>query len=227
MLKATREAKSHTTWINPNARYDERWPASSTPSSIPHARRASWTTSPPSRPAWPHFGTFNSLAQTLVKLTAPGVPDIYQGTELWDLSLVDPDNRRPVDWAHRRRALGELQATIAAAADRAALAHELVKTTRGRPREDVPDPRVTGVPRPPAALFETGDYRPLEVRGAWAEHVCAFARVGDGGAALTVIPRLLARRGARHAAARARLLGRHLARAARRPVRAVHERADG
>jgi len=195
VLKATREAKSHTSWINPNARYDETL-ARFVDAILDPARSSRFLddfTTFQARVA--HFGTLNSLAQTLVKVTAPGVPDFYQGTELWDLSLVDPDNRRPVDWTHRRRALGELQATIAAAADRAALTQELVKTREdGRVKMYLIRESLAFRARR-RALFETGDYRPLEVHGAWAEHVCAFARVGHGGAALTVIPRLLARRG--------------------------------
>ena len=66
-----------------------------------------------------HYGLFNSLAQTLLKITSPGVPDTYQGTEIWDFSLVDPDNRRPVDYARRWRMLQQLQTSLAAAgADR-------------------------------------------------------------------------------------------------------------
>ena len=69
-----------------------------------------------------------ALAQTLVKITAPGVPDFSQGTALWELSLVDPNNRRPVDWGLGARLLDELRTAMAAAGDRAALAHELVKS---------------------------------------------------------------------------------------------------
>jgi (1->4)-alpha-D-glucan 1-alpha-D-glucosylmutase len=122
------------------------------------------------------------------------VPDFYQGTELWDLSLVDPDNRRPVDWALRRRLLGEIERALAATSDRAAFAFELFK--------DKHDGRVKlylirealAFRRTRPALFAAGDYRALEARGALAEHLCAFARLGDGGAALIVVPRLLARR---------------------------------
>src|SRR3970040_2393300 len=102
-MNAGREAKVHPSWVNPNARYDEaiarfaeaildpdRSAAFLEDFTLFHARVA-------------HFGTLNSLGQTLVKLTAPGVPDFYQGSELWDLSLVDPDNRRPVDWEERQR----------------------------------------------------------------------------------------------------------------------------
>ncbi|HEU4366637.1 MAG TPA: malto-oligosyltrehalose synthase [Methylomirabilota bacterium] len=195
LMKAVREAKVHTSWVNPNARYDAAI-ARFAEAILDPGRSAAFLedfTLFQARVA--HFGGLNSLGQTLVKLTAPGVPDFYQGSELWDLNLVDPDNRRPVDWDARRRLLDELLTAVAAAPDRAALAHELVKT-RG-------DARVKlfviheglRVRRARRALFETGAYQPLEARGAWAEHVCAFARVHGGTAALTVLPRLLARRG--------------------------------
>src|SRR5262249_58151956 len=73
------------------------------------------------------FGYFNSLAQVLLKLTCPGVPDLYQGTELWDFSLVDPDNRRPVDYRHRREVLAELRGRLDGAGhDLTQLASELL-----------------------------------------------------------------------------------------------------
>ena len=126
LLKAIHEAKSHTSWINPNTRYNDAItrfaeaildPVRSSPfleNFVPFQARVA------------HYGAFNSLAQTLVKITAPGVPDFYQGSELWDLNLVDPDNRRPVDWPLRRHMLEELTRAADTAADRAAFAQELV-----------------------------------------------------------------------------------------------------
>ena len=196
MLKAIREAKSHTTWVNPNVRYDEavaRFVEAILDPAQSHRFLEDFTAF---QGRLAHFGAFNALAQTLVKITAPGVPDFYEGTELWDLSLVDPDNRRPVDWALRRRLLDELTSAMAGGADAAGLVHELVKTKedgriklhvirqalafRGRHRE----------------IFDAGDYRPVEARGRYAEHLCAFARVRASRSVLTVVPRLLARRGA-------------------------------
>ena len=196
MLKAVREAKVHTSWVNPNARYDDAItrfveaildPDRSAPFLedlvVFQARVA-------------HFGMLSSLGQTLIKLTAPGVPDFYQGSELWDLSLVDPDNRRPVDWEVRGRLLDEVLTTLTDGRDRMTLVHELVKgKADGRVKLFVIHAGLA-FRRARRALFETGAYRPLDVRGAYAEHVCAFARVGgDGAVALTVLPRLLARRG--------------------------------
>jgi (1->4)-alpha-D-glucan 1-alpha-D-glucosylmutase len=196
LLKATREAKVHTSWINPNARYDEAI-ASFAGAILDPARSAAFLddfTAFQARVA--HFGALGSLGQVLLKITAPGVPDFYQGTELWDLSLVDPDNRRPVDWELRARLLQELVTALAGAADRATLAHELVKTKDDGRVKLYLIREALAFRRARRALFEQGEYRALEARGVWAEHVCAFARVTGGAAALTIVPRLLARRGA-------------------------------
>jgi (1->4)-alpha-D-glucan 1-alpha-D-glucosylmutase len=187
-----REAKTHTSWINPDARYEEALSGFAA-AIVDAARSAAFLddfVAFQARVA--HFGAINSLAQTLVKITAPGVPDFYQGTELWDLSLVDPDNRRPVDWALRRQRLGELNDALAGAGDRAHLAEELFKhKDDGRVKLYVIR-EALALRRARAALFASGAYRPLETRGALAERVCAFARADDGHAVLTVVPRLLA-----------------------------------
>jgi len=195
MFKATREAKVHTSWVNPNTRYDEALARFIDAILDPALSRGFLDDFTAFQARVAHFGALSSLGQVLIKLTAPGVPDFYQGTELWDLSLVDPDNRRPVDWGLRARLLDEVRAAMAGAQDRAALAHELVKSKEdGRVKLFLIHEGLA-FRRARRALFETGDYRPLEARGVWAEHVCAFARVGAG-AAVTVVPRLLARRGA-------------------------------
>ena len=113
MLKATREAKVHTSWISPHVAYEramsdfvdailmgfctvDRF----CPHFVPFAHKIA------------EFGLWNSLSQTMLKLTCPGVPDIYQGTELFDFSLVDPDNRRPVDFATRETLQKELESEL-------------------------------------------------------------------------------------------------------------------
>jgi (1->4)-alpha-D-glucan 1-alpha-D-glucosylmutase len=195
LLKAVREAKNHTSWMNPNPRYDEALTRFA--EAIVDRQRAGAFLDDfvPFQARIAHFGALNSLAQTLVKITAPGVPDFYQGTELWDLSLVDPDNRRPVDWKRRQRLLGELEHALATTSDRAALAHDLWL------RKD--DARVKlflmrqalGLRRAHPTVFAAGGYRPLEAHGTLAEHICAFARARDEIAAITIVPRLLARGG--------------------------------
>jgi (1->4)-alpha-D-glucan 1-alpha-D-glucosylmutase len=137
-----------------------------------------------------HFGMFNSLAQVLIKIAAPGVPDIYQGQELWDFSLVDPDNRRPVDYALRRRLLDELQQRRTAG-DLPALARELVdKRADGRIKLYT-TMQALQVRRQHPGLLAEGTYVSLESTGAKSAHVFAFLRASGGRVALLVVPRLV------------------------------------
>jgi (1->4)-alpha-D-glucan 1-alpha-D-glucosylmutase len=196
LMKAVREAKSHTSWINPNAHYDQALARFAAAILDPQRAGPFLADFTAFQARVAHFGVLNSLAQALVKITAPGVPDFYQGTELWDLSLVDPDNRRPVDWKLRRRLLADVDHALATTPDRAALARALyAEPADGRVKLFVVR-EALAFRRARPALFATGAYRPLEARGVLAEHVCAFARVGQEAAAVTVVPRLLCRRGA-------------------------------
>jgi (1->4)-alpha-D-glucan 1-alpha-D-glucosylmutase len=122
-------------------------------------------------------GRVNALTQLACKLTSPGVPDIYQGTETWDLSLVDPDNRRPVDFDERRRLLAE---AARCTPDEAWERHE-----EGLPKMFLTTRALRLRQRRPEAF--TGSYEPLEAEGPKAAHVIAYAR---GGEVLTVVPRL-------------------------------------
>ena len=194
LRKAIHEAKVETSWINPAIRYDEAVlsfakavldPAQSARFLADFIRFQARIAA---------FGALNSLAQVLVKVTAPGVPDFYQGTELWDLSLVDPDNRRPVDWALRRRLLDELVKEMDGTQDLAGLARSLLETREDGRLKLYLTRQTLAFRHTRALLFETGEYRPLEAQGPLAEHVCAFARAADGAVALTVVPRHLARR---------------------------------
>jgi (1->4)-alpha-D-glucan 1-alpha-D-glucosylmutase len=194
LLKAIHEAKVETSWINPNARYDEAV-LSFAAAVLDRARSGQFLADFARFQARvATFGALNSLAQVLVKATAPGVPDFYQGTELWDLSLVDPDNRQPVDWALRRRLLEDLVKEIEGTQDLAGLARGLLETRQDGRIKLFLTRQTLAFRRARAALFERGEYRPLEAQGPLAEHVCAFARVADGEVALTVVPRHLARR---------------------------------
>ncbi len=195
VLKAIHEAKIHTSWINPNPRYDEALVAFAERLLDGRRSRPFLRDFSAFQARVAHFGAFNALGQVLVKIVAPGVPDFYQGTEVWDLSLVDPDNRRPVDFATRRRLLDGLLADVAATHDLPAFVRELVKLKDdGRVKLYVMRQALT-FRRAHAALFRMGDYRPLDVAGPLAEYACAFARVAGDDAVLAVVPRLLARRG--------------------------------
>ena len=176
MEKAMREAKQQTSWVANNKEFedalrsfvdsllqDRGW-CSELEAVVERVRDA---------------GRINSLAQTLVKYTSPGVPDLYQGSELWDLSLVDPDNRRPVDYDQRRRFLSEMQGMSAA--------DLLGRWDDGLPklwtifqglhiRRDLP-----------GSFGPDGAYVPVEATGSKREHVLAYLR---GGNVATVVPRL-------------------------------------
>ncbi|HET6888080.1 MAG TPA: malto-oligosyltrehalose synthase, partial [Candidatus Udaeobacter sp.] len=186
MAKALHEAKINTSWIQPN----EDWDAAMRdfvakvmdpsprnkflPVFIPVAREAA------------RFGAVNSLTQTLLKLTSPGVPDIYQGNEIWDYSLVDPDNRRPVDYEQRREMLESL-----------ATAHprDLVRNWADGRIKMLLTQRVLQFRHEHVELFQRGEYLPLTPGGALAESCVSFARrLGDQWI-VVIAPRLSSRVG--------------------------------
>jgi (1->4)-alpha-D-glucan 1-alpha-D-glucosylmutase len=193
MQKATKEAKAHTSWINPNEEYDaavEQFVGRLLDDSSENPFLADLHTLQ-RRVAF--FGQFNALAQVLLKLTSPGVPDIYQGSELWNFSLVDPDNRRPVDYELRRRLLAELQERAAAAGvDRRALARELLDTYQDGRIKLFLTHLALSFRREHARLFQDGDYQPLAAIGQRREHVFAYIRRYNGATTLIAVPRLVA-----------------------------------
>ena len=171
--KASREAKERTSWIDPDPEYDAALQAfvAALYDDRFVADLAAFV-----RPlVWP--GRVASMAQKLVQLTMPGVPDSYQGTELWDLSLVDPDNRRPVDFQARRRFLAEL-------AD-LSIPDVLARVEDGLPKLLVVQ-RALALRRRLPAAFSPGSYQPLLCRGPAGDSVLAFGR---GQATVTVVPR--------------------------------------
>ena len=187
MQKAINEAKTHSNWINPNREY-----AGAMESFIARilADPAFMAAFEPFQRRVAYFGRFNALAQVVLKLTAPGVPDIYQGTELWTHTLVDPDNRRPVDYGARRALLAELRE--AAAADPGAPAGRLLEDAETGAIKFYVTALTLQHRREHAALFCDGDYVPVEAKGAQADRLCAFLRRAGGEAVLVVVPRLVA-----------------------------------
>ncbi len=174
-LKAAREAKQHTTWMSPAADYEDALQSfvSGILADPEFLRRLESFVQPLIAP-----GRVNALAQTLLKLTAPGVPDVFQGTEIWNLSLVDPDNRRPVDYASRRSLLAELETLtpeqIVARGDEGLTKLWTIRQTLHL-RARCPD------------LFSPeASYEPLAAVGSRCIHVVAFARAGR---AISVVPR--------------------------------------
>src|SRR5262249_19352112 len=131
-------------------------------------------------------GAINSLAQTLLKLTAPGVPDIYQGNETWDFSLVDPDNRRPVDYEKRQQMLESL--------GQANLEELLGCWSDGRIKLFLPQ-RLLTFRREHHDLFARGRYRAFDLSGEFAECAIAFARSWENQSVIIVAPRLSSRIG--------------------------------
>jgi (1->4)-alpha-D-glucan 1-alpha-D-glucosylmutase len=194
MLKALHEAKIHTSWVNPHLTYDEAvqhyvgqiLDAQTNGAFLDDFRTFQRRVS--------HYGLFNSLAQTLLKIASPGVPDTYQGTEIWDFSLVDPDNRRPVDYTRRSRMLQQLQTSLAAAGeDRRALGRQLLRTKEAGSVKLYITSLALNCRRTHPGLFSAGDYVPTQAIGARREHVFAFARCHGADAAMVVAPRLIAR----------------------------------
>lgn len=183
--KAVREAKIHTAWLKPDTDYEETFVSfideilrEGSPflnEFLPFQKKISW------------YGVFNSLSQLLIKMTSPGVPDFYQGTELWDLSLVDPDNRRPVDFETRKTMLDEIKdrsgqglgglikEALAAPADGRVKMLLTFMGLKARNRNN--------------AVFENGEYLPLETSGSSKGNLFAFARKNGKAAALTIVPR--------------------------------------
>jgi (1->4)-alpha-D-glucan 1-alpha-D-glucosylmutase len=192
MLKAAREAKVNTSWINPNESYDEALRAFVARTLDPGPGNRFLADFLAFHRPLARLGMINSLGQTLLKITAPGVPDVYQGTEVWDFSLVDPDNRRPVDFAARAALLEGLGKRIAAD-ELAALARELVERWGDGRIKLYTIHRALMCRRMYPGLFQTGEFVPLRTGGTWAEHICAFARRQATETLLTVVPRLTAR----------------------------------
>ena len=193
LIKAMREAKVHTSWISPNEGYER-----ATREFIEAIMKLEKTNGFLRSFADFHAqivraGMYNALAQTLLKITAPGVPDFYQATELWDFNLVDPDNRRPVDFAKRRALLASL--TMEDEGDLIGLVSQLIaKPQDGRIKLYVTS-RALQFRRARQALFAEGDYLPLTARGQKDDHVIAFARAAANQTAVVVTGRFFTRLG--------------------------------
>ncbi|KVW93057.1 malto-oligosyltrehalose synthase [Thiobacillus denitrificans] len=189
MTKAVREAKAHSSWMNPNADYEAatgdfvRALLAPEPNNlflrdfVPFAQRVACV------------GAFNSLAQVLLRLTSPGVPDLYQGSELWDFSLVDPDNRRPVDYALRQTALQAIKKAHAEDGAVACASALLDRQQDGQIKLYLTW-KTLALRRECEALFRDGDYLPLKTHGARAEQLCAFSRYAVGETLIVLVPRL-------------------------------------
>jgi (1->4)-alpha-D-glucan 1-alpha-D-glucosylmutase len=189
MIKAAREAKVRTSWANVNTEYEDA--LTQFVRTTLEAREGNLflgdLVAVQKRLA--RFGLYNALSQVLCKLGAAGVPDIYQGNELWDFSLVDPDNRRPVDYDKRRRLLAELQARK----PEAAWVRELADSMDDGRAKLYLTWQMLQFRRAHQELFRWGEYIPLRVSGEHASNLCAFARRHDGELIVCLAPRLYLR----------------------------------
>ncbi|RKY36137.1 MAG: malto-oligosyltrehalose synthase [Candidatus Omnitrophota bacterium] len=189
LVKAVREAKVHTAWLKHDVEYENaflrfaeqilNFSAMGTflESFLPFQRKAAF------------YGIFNSLSQTLLKITAPGVPDFYQGTELWDFNLVDPDNRRPVDFALRQEYLSDIKEKINK--DIKALIIELWQNKEDGRLKLFLVFMALQARNQFRAVFEQGNYIQIEVCGRFKDSVIAFARNYGDTWILTIVPRFL------------------------------------
>ncbi|WP_395607248.1 malto-oligosyltrehalose synthase [Pseudomonas sp. B22129] len=177
--KALREAKLHSSWSAPNETYEQGVEAFLSRLLLSEEGRALRTAIGAAAQAIAPAGALNGLAQTLLRLTVPGVPDLYQGDEFWDFSLVDPDNRRPVDFNARQQALNT-----------APDVGELLPHWRDGRIKQALIAQVLAVRTADPELFRSGSYTPLEVTGQHADHVVAFCREHQGKHLLVVVPRL-------------------------------------
>jgi (1->4)-alpha-D-glucan 1-alpha-D-glucosylmutase len=188
LVKALREAKRHSSWARPNEAYES--------ATLTFARRILDRShrSPfiEDFSRFVHgvarFGMYNGLTQTVLRVMGPGVPDTYQGCEFWDLSFVDPDNRRPVDYGVRARRLAALRESHAKLGGKQ-VSRELLDTWTDGSLKLYVMWRLLSWRRANPEAFEAGAYRPVEVSGRFSEHLCAFAMRQ----AIVVVPRLVAR----------------------------------
>ena len=194
MAKARHEAKRHTSWINPHAAYDAAGKRFVDAVLDPECSGSFLSSVDAFVKTVVRPGLWNSLSQVVLKVTAPGIPDFFQGSELWDFSLVDPDNRKLVDFDRRRAWLGEMLAGVEARGP-TAISSWFDAPDDGRIKLWVTSAalRLRRARRP---LFEDGEYEPLVPRGPAAEHVFSFTRTDGSGAAIAVVGRFFATLGA-------------------------------
>lgn len=185
MTKAIREAKKNSSWVSPNLEYEKYLTLFVTELLELNTQNDFLKEFIPFQKKIAFCGFHNSLAQTLIKITAPGVPDFYQGAELWDLNLVDPDNRRSVDFAKRQRYLEGMQNL------KPTDFHELLKNFEDGRIKLFEINRALEIRNKKKNLFQNGTYIPLKVKGAQNQNIIAFCRKQKTDYALTVCPRFL------------------------------------
>ncbi|HEY9862164.1 MAG TPA: malto-oligosyltrehalose synthase [Candidatus Obscuribacterales bacterium] len=189
VIKAVREAKVHTAWLRPDAEYENAFAQFVDSVLLPAEDNPFLKELRPFQQRVAYYGMFNSLSQTLLKLASPGIPDLYQGTEFWELSLVDPDNRRPVNFEQRQACLEDLKQKIAANVPE--LISELLDSKEDGRIKLFLTFQGLQARNQAVELFRDGDYLPLKVTGQWQNHVVAFARRYQDQMAIAIAPRFL------------------------------------
>jgi (1->4)-alpha-D-glucan 1-alpha-D-glucosylmutase len=189
VVKAVREAKVHTAWLKPDIEYEKAYVSFVEKILDPSEGNAFLEDFLPFQKRVSHYGIFNSLSQTLIKVTAPGVPDFYQGTELWDLSLVDPDNRRPVDYDRRRRYLRQIREN--SDSNILSLIQDLFRDKEDGRIKLFLIYRALKARKDHTQVFQKGTYFPLDITGKFENHIIAFSRTYGGTRVMTIAPRFL------------------------------------
>ncbi|MFH1702477.1 MAG: malto-oligosyltrehalose synthase [Nitrospirota bacterium] len=192
MLKSVREAKVNSSWISPNTIYEDGMIFFIDRILNPLSDNQFLKEFEVFQKKISHYGMFNSLSQTLLKITSPGVPDFYQGTEIWDFSLVDPDNRRPVDYEIRKKMFEEIKRNEAEV-PLSRLAKDLTLNKENGMIKLYLTYKALNYRRENRELFEKGEYMALEVMGEKANNVCAFARRLAEKRIVVVVPRYFTR----------------------------------
>ncbi|HEX4377885.1 MAG TPA: malto-oligosyltrehalose synthase [Steroidobacteraceae bacterium] len=187
MVKSMRESRVHTGWAFPNQAYEDATLALIDNALTGSRANAFLGSFVPFVRAVADCGVDKSLAQTVLKLTSPGVPDIYNGSELWDLSMVDPDNRRPVDYARRRQLLDQVDERLAA--DRSRAMRELRRDWHDAGIKLAVIATILRHRQQYADLYTLGDYQPLPVSGPRSDEICAFARTHGGQRLIVAVAR--------------------------------------
>ena len=190
LIKALREAKVTSSWLNPDEAYEQAVLKFLTRILSPTSSNTFLEDFLPFQERVAGYGIYNSLTQVLIKTLAPGIPDFYQGTELWDLSLVDPDNRGLVDYAFYQKSLAELQDL-----QQKLTPIELIQFLFQHADNGLIKMFITHTAlryrKNHTSLFLNGTYVPLEAQGEHAEHVCGFLRREQSNVCLTIFPRFL------------------------------------
>ncbi|MCE7042887.1 malto-oligosyltrehalose synthase [Dyadobacter sp. CY312] len=185
LQKALREAKRNTTWAEPNEEYEKG--TQQFAGELLNQQGDFWKDFILFQKEISDFGIINSLSQLILKFTCPGIPDVYQGTELWDLSLVDPDNRREVDYEKRQNWLNEFDKT-----DRDALLEKLWNDRNDAQIKLWLTQQLFNLRKQNPDLFSEGEYVPLQVKGSLKDNVFAFARIYKKEVLIVVVPLHLA-----------------------------------